>query len=53
MLIPAFAKAGATFHTIAASSGSGPVQIGRKFGFSFATTDVPSLISDPSTIPWL
>ena len=48
MLIPAFAKAGATFHTIAASSGSGPVQIGRKFGFSFATTDVPSLISDPS-----
>jgi len=32
MLIPAFAKAGARFHTLAASSGIGPVHVGRKFG---------------------
>ena len=48
MLIPAFAKAGARFHTLAATSGIGPVHVGRKFGFRQATTDVPALFADPS-----
>jgi len=48
MLIPAFAKAGARFHTLAASSGIGPVHVGRKFGFCKASTDVPGLLADPS-----
>tara|TARA_Y100001954_G_scaffold36019_1_gene34899 strand:- start:515 stop:2626 length:2112 start_codon:yes stop_codon:yes gene_type:complete len=48
MLIPAFAKAGARFHTLAASSGLGPVHVGRKFGFRHASTDVPALLADPS-----
>ena len=48
MLIPAFAKAGAQFHTLAASSGVGPVHVGRKFGFRQASTDVATLLADPS-----
>ena len=48
ILIPAFAKAGARFHTLAASSGIGPVHVGRKFGFRKASTDVPALLADPS-----
>jgi predicted dehydrogenase/threonine dehydrogenase-like Zn-dependent dehydrogenase len=48
MLIPAFAKAGARFHTLAASSGVGPVHLGRKFGFLQASTDIPGLLADPS-----
>ena len=48
MLIPAFAKAGASFHTLAASSGIGPVHLGRKFGFCQASTDVPALLANPS-----
>ncbi len=47
-LIPAFAKAGASFHTLAASSGIGPVHVGRKFGFRYASTDLPTLLADPS-----
>ena len=47
MLIPAFAKAGANFQTIASSSGIGPVNVGRKFGFLQASTDVPALLADP------
>ena len=47
-LIPAFAKAGASFHTLAASSGIGPVHVGRKFGFRQASTDVPALLADLS-----
>ena len=47
-LIPAFAKAGATFHTLVASSGLGPVHVGRKFGFRRASTDVPALLADSS-----
>lgn len=47
ILIPAFAKAGARFHTLAASSGIGPVHVGRKFGFRQASTDVPALLGDP------
>jgi predicted dehydrogenase/threonine dehydrogenase-like Zn-dependent dehydrogenase len=48
MLIPAFAKSGASFHTLAASSGIGPVHVGRKFGFRQASTDIPALLADPS-----
>ena len=48
MLIPAFAKAGSRFHTLAASSGIGPVHVGRKFGFRQASTDVPALLADPT-----
>jgi predicted dehydrogenase/threonine dehydrogenase-like Zn-dependent dehydrogenase len=46
MLIPAFAKAGAHFHTLVASSGFGPMHIGRKFGFRQASTDVSTLMAD-------
>jgi predicted dehydrogenase len=48
MLIPAFAKAGAQFHTLVGSSGLGPVHVGRKFGFCKASTDVAALLADPS-----
>ncbi len=47
VLIPAFAKAGARFNTLAASSGIGPVHVGRKFGFRQASTDIPALLADP------
>jgi len=47
-LIPEFAKAGARFHTLAASSGIGPVHVGRKFGFRQASTDISALLADPS-----
>ncbi len=48
MLIPSFAKAGARFNTLAASSGIGPVHVGRKFGFRQASTDIPALLADPT-----
>jgi predicted dehydrogenase/threonine dehydrogenase-like Zn-dependent dehydrogenase len=48
MLIPAFAMAGARFHTLAASSGIGPVHVGRKFGFRQASTDISALLADPT-----
>ena len=48
ILIPAFAKANASFHAVASSSGIGPVQVGRKFGFRYASTDVTELLADPS-----
>ena len=52
MLIPAFAKAGACFHTLAASSGIGPVHVGRKFSFRQASTDIPALLADPAPTAW-
>ena len=48
ILIPAFAKSGAHFHTLVASAGIRPINVGRKFGFRQATTDVPALLADPS-----
>ena len=48
ILIPAFLRAGARFHTLAASSGIGPVHVGRKFGFRQASTDIPALLADPT-----
>lgn len=47
VLIPAFASAGARFHTLGASTGVSPVHVGRKFGFRQASTDVPSILADP------
>lgn len=46
ILIPAFSKAGAKFHTIVATSGAGPVHVGRKFGFIQASTDHSALLDD-------
>jgi predicted dehydrogenase/threonine dehydrogenase-like Zn-dependent dehydrogenase len=47
VLLPAFTKAGARWHTIASSGGVTSVLLGRKFGFTRATTDTESLIADP------
>ena len=49
MLIPAFVKSGARFHTLAASSGVGPVHLGRKFGFIHASTDISGVLENSST----
>ncbi len=48
ILIPAFASAGGSFHTLCAISGIGPVYYGKKFGFRNATTDPNNAISNPS-----
>lgn len=48
ILIPAFDKAGASFHTVVASSGIGPLHVGAKFGFRQASTDVSALLADAS-----
>ena len=48
MLIPFFAKSGARFHTLAASSSISPMYLGRKFGFREASTDVSVLLSESS-----
>lgn len=46
ILIPAFAKAGARFHTLAASSGLGPSQLGPRHRFRQASTDIAATIAD-------
>ncbi len=48
ILIPSFAKAGASFHTLVASSGIAPDHVGRKYGFLQASTDVSALLADSS-----
>ncbi|NLU96894.1 dehydrogenase [Marinomonas sp. UCMA 3892] len=48
MLIPAFKKAGAKFHSIATSGGINGVIHGEKAGFSEATTDTQALIENSS-----
>ena len=45
---PRLRQGGACFHTLAASSGIGPVHVGRKFSFRQASTDIPALLADPS-----
>lgn len=47
MLIPAFTKAGAQFHTIATSGGINGVIHGKNSGFKQATTDTQAMIDDP------
>lgn len=46
ILIPAFAKTGATLHTIATSGGTSGVVHGERGGFAHATTDTESLFAD-------
>tara|TARA_B100000242_G_C43054158_1_gene492856 strand:+ start:4343 stop:6445 length:2103 start_codon:yes stop_codon:yes gene_type:complete len=46
ILIPSFSKSGASFHTIVSKSGLGPTQIGKKFGFSFSSTDLNSILKN-------
>ena len=48
ILIPAFARAGARFHTLAASSGLGPSQLGPRHRFRQASTDIDATIADPA-----
>ena len=48
MLIPAFAKGGASLETLASSGGVSAAVVGRKLGFRRATTDAASLLSDPA-----
>ena len=46
VLIPAFKNSGAYLHTIGSQTGNKTVNIGRKFGFLNATTDLNSLIDN-------
>jgi predicted dehydrogenase/threonine dehydrogenase-like Zn-dependent dehydrogenase len=48
ILIPAFAKAGARFHTLAASRGLVPSQLGPRHFFLQASTDIAATIADPA-----
>jgi len=47
MLIPALIRAGAIPVQIASASGANGVHLGRKFGFTRATTDTTALLTDP------
>jgi predicted dehydrogenase/NADPH:quinone reductase-like Zn-dependent oxidoreductase len=47
VLIPAFARAGASLVGIASRGGVSAARAGRKFGFATVTTDVTSLMADP------
>ncbi len=46
VLIPAFAKSGANFHSLVSSNGVSPSHFGKKFSFPIISTDVKSLIDD-------
>jgi predicted dehydrogenase/threonine dehydrogenase-like Zn-dependent dehydrogenase len=48
VLIPAFAKAGASLKTVVSSSGVSGAHAARKFGFESTTTDSESVFSDPA-----
>lgn len=45
-LLPALAKSGAHFHTIASGGGVSAAHWGRKFGFAHATTEVDQVLGD-------
>jgi predicted dehydrogenase len=47
MLIPAFKKAGAQFHTIVTAGGINGVIHGEKAGFGSASTDVAAMLANP------
>lgn len=49
VLVPAFAKAGAKFAMVSSSGGTSASQLGRKFGFDKATTDIAQVLSDSSS----
>ena len=46
VLIPAFAKAGATMHTLASSGGVSATVVGRREGFRRATSDADTLLAN-------
>jgi predicted dehydrogenase/threonine dehydrogenase-like Zn-dependent dehydrogenase len=46
VLIPAFAKAGATLHTLASSGGVSAALVGKREGFRRATTDADTLLGN-------
>ncbi|MGQ0715201.1 MAG: bi-domain-containing oxidoreductase [Gemmatimonadaceae bacterium] len=46
VLIPAFAKAGATLHTLASSGGISAAVVGKREGFRRATTDPDTLLGN-------
>jgi predicted dehydrogenase/threonine dehydrogenase-like Zn-dependent dehydrogenase len=46
VLIPAFAKAGATLHTLASSGGVSATIVGKREGFRRATTDADTLLGN-------
>tara|TARA_Y100001968_G_scaffold93441_1_gene84015 strand:- start:809 stop:2914 length:2106 start_codon:yes stop_codon:yes gene_type:complete len=46
VLLPAFKKAGAKFEVIVATSGFGPVTVGKKFNFSSASTDLNEIFKN-------
>lgn len=48
MLIPAFKKVGAQFHTIVTTSGIGGVIHGEKAGFAYASTNLASMLAHAS-----
>lgn len=48
VLIPAFKRAGAQFHTIVTSGGINSVVHGEKAGFSQASTDLQAMLQDPA-----
>lgn len=48
MLIPAFQKAGAQFHTIVTAGGINGVIHGDKAGFAIASTDVDAMLANPA-----
>jgi predicted dehydrogenase/threonine dehydrogenase-like Zn-dependent dehydrogenase len=48
VLLPAFKATGVRLARIASAGGASSVHLGRKFGFSEATTDTEALLADPS-----
>ena len=46
VLIPAFVKSGAQFHTLVTSSGLNSVIHGEKFGFSYASSEVAETLAN-------
>ncbi|HEU4564644.1 MAG TPA: bi-domain-containing oxidoreductase [Gemmatimonadaceae bacterium] len=48
MLIPAFAKAGATLDTLASAGGVSAAVVGEQAGFRRATTDTTAMLADPA-----
>ncbi len=48
ILIPAFRAAGASLDTVVSNAGVSAMHAGRKFGFRRVSTDVDSVLSDPS-----
>src|SRR5690606_17943703 len=46
-LIPAFAKAGASLHTVTSAAGVSSVSAARKFGFARASSDSASVLGEP------